>query len=100
MRPADEENEEPDWVKTEREQFLSYRDKDSDGRMDRKEVQDWIIPPDYDHSEAEAKHLIFESDGNQVCTCRSYPITQYTVPSDDDARPVLILTPQFITPAC
>ena len=30
--------------------------------MDREEVKDWIIPPDYDHAEAEAKHLIYESD--------------------------------------
>ena len=26
------------------------------------QVKDWIIPPDFDHSEAEAKHLIFEAD--------------------------------------
>ena len=70
MWPA-QEDEEPDWVKTEREQFASFRDKNQDGRMDKKEVQDWIIPPDYDHSEAEAKHLIFESDVNRVRTCRS-----------------------------
>lgn len=25
-------------------------------------MQAWIIPPDFDHSEAEAKHLVFESD--------------------------------------
>lgn len=34
--------------------------------MDRAEVQDWIIPPDYDHAEAEAKHLIYESDADKV----------------------------------
>lgn len=70
MWPA-QDDEEPDWVKTEREQFHNFRDKNKDGRMDTQEVQDWIIPPDYDHSEAEAKHLIFESDHNRVCTCRS-----------------------------
>ena len=26
------------------------------------QVKAWIIPPDYDHSEAEAKHLLFEAD--------------------------------------
>ena len=26
------------------------------------QVKAWIIPPDYDHSEAEAKHLVFEAD--------------------------------------
>jgi len=58
--------EEPDWVKTEREQFSMYRDKNKDGFMDREEVKDWIIPDDYDHADAEAKHLIYESDGNRV----------------------------------
>jgi len=59
--------EEPDWVKTEREQFSTFRDKNKDGQMDRDEVKDWIIPDDYDHASAEAKHLIFESDVNRVC---------------------------------
>ncbi len=27
-------------------------------------VRDWIIPADFDHSEAEAKHLIFEADAD------------------------------------
>ena len=30
--------------------------------MDLEEVRAWIVPPDYDHSEAEAKHLVFEAD--------------------------------------
>jgi len=30
------------------------------------EVKDWIIPPDYDHVEAEAKHLIREADTDGV----------------------------------
>ncbi|KAK2184111.1 hypothetical protein NP493_281g00049 [Ridgeia piscesae] len=59
---TDESDTEPDWVKTEREQFTSLRDKNGDGKMDQAEVRDWIIPPDYDHSDAEAKHLIQESD--------------------------------------
>lgn len=29
------------------------------------QVKAWIIPADFDHSEAEAKHLIFESDSDQ-----------------------------------
>ncbi|CAC5409695.1 unnamed protein product [Mytilus coruscus] len=33
--------------------------------MDHEEVKDWIIPPDYDHTDAEAKHLIYESDTNK-----------------------------------
>jgi len=59
-------DEEPDWVKEERNQFASYRDKNGDGFMDRAEVKDWIIPDDYDHAESEAKHLIHEADINKV----------------------------------
>lgn len=68
----DQDQEEPDWVKSEREQFLSYRDKNKDGKMDKDEVMEWIIPHDYDHSRAEAKHLIFESDANKVDICQCF----------------------------
>lgn len=60
-----DDDEEPDWLKTEKEQFHTYRDKNKDGMMDRNEVMDWIIPPDYDHTRAEAKHLIYNSDINK-----------------------------------
>ncbi|XP_071481946.1 calumenin-like isoform X2 [Diadema antillarum] len=53
---------EPDWVVSEREQFFAFRDKDGDRKMDKEEIGQWILPEDYDHSEAEAKHLIYESD--------------------------------------
>lgn len=66
---GDLENE-PDWVKTERDSFANHRDENKDGFMDLEEVQKWILPTDYDHTEAEAKHLIFESDadGDQQLT--------------------------------
>ncbi len=57
---------EPEWVKTEREQFIEFRDKNKDGRMDKDETRDWILPSDYDHAEAEAKHLLYESDADKV----------------------------------
>jgi len=57
--------EEPDWVKSEREQFKNYRDKDNNGKMDKAEVKEWIIPDDYDHSTAEARHLLSEADGSK-----------------------------------
>ncbi|GIY64359.1 calumenin-B [Caerostris darwini] len=53
---------EPSWVTSEREQFVEYRDKDKNGFLDFQEVRQWILPDDYDNSEAEAKHLIYESD--------------------------------------
>ena len=64
----DKNEEEPEWVKTERETFKTLRDKNGDGKMDLEEVKNWIIPPDYDHTEAETRHLIHESDSDKVCT--------------------------------
>ncbi|MPC08092.1 Calumenin-A [Portunus trituberculatus] len=66
----DDESEEPSWVSSEREQFTEFRDKNQDGFMDEEEVRAWIIPSDYNHAEAEAKHLIYEadSDGNAELT--------------------------------
>ena len=55
----------PDWVTREREQFKEYRDKNRDGFLDQEEIKFWILPPDYDHSEAEARHLMSESDSNK-----------------------------------
>lgn len=31
------------------------------------EVKQWILPPEYDHISAEAKHLLQESDADKVC---------------------------------
>lgn len=59
---------EPEWVKTEREQFTEFRDKNKDGKMDKDETRDWILPSDYDHADAEAKHLVYESDSDKVRT--------------------------------
>lgn len=64
MYRGEENEEEPDWVKSEREQFNTYRDKNGDGFMDTEEVKHWIIPADFDHAEAEARHLIYEADGD------------------------------------
>ena len=57
--------EEPDWLSSERDQFHKHRDKDKDGRLNKEELGDWILPKDFDHAEAEAKHLIYEADSNQ-----------------------------------
>merc|ERR1712051_93910 len=58
------EGEEPEWVKRERESFNEVRDTNNDGFMDNNEVRTWILPQDFDHVEAEAKHLIHESDSD------------------------------------
>lgn len=57
---------EPDWVKTEREQFSDFRDLNKDGKMDHDEIRQWIMPQDYDHAQAEARHLVYESDQDKV----------------------------------
>jgi len=62
MYEGKEDETEPDWVNSEREQFAQFRDKDGDGFMDKEEIRAWITPPDYDHSLAEAKHLMEAAD--------------------------------------
>ncbi|XP_066952178.1 calumenin-A isoform X2 [Macrobrachium rosenbergii] len=64
MYRGDPDDLEPAWVSNEREQFRQFRDKNDDGYLDEEEVKGWIIPPDYNHAEAEAKHLIYEADGD------------------------------------
>ncbi len=56
---------EPDWIRNERENFKTFRDKNNDGIMDREEVANWVLPPDYDHTLNEAKHLMYEADENK-----------------------------------
>ena len=38
------EEEEPDWVKSEKEQFGTYRDKDGDGKLSKQEIGEWVLP--------------------------------------------------------
>lgn len=56
---------EPDWVLSEREQFNDFRDLNKDGKLDKDEIRHWILPQDYDHAQAEARHLVYESDKNK-----------------------------------
>ena len=42
---------EPEWVEEERKQFKEFRDKNGDGKLDRQEVEEWILPQDLDHSD-------------------------------------------------
>lgn len=67
MFANEEGGPEPDWVTTEREQFSDFRDLNKDGKMDKDEIQHWILPQDYDHALAEARHLVYESDVDKVC---------------------------------
>ncbi|KAH8303600.1 hypothetical protein KR018_006082 [Drosophila ironensis] len=60
--PGTADEEEPEWVANEREAFSKYRDLNNDGYMDMEELGLWLGPDERDHSEAEAKHLIYEAD--------------------------------------
>lgn len=62
---AGDEDVVPEWVQNEKDQFQNFRDKDKDGFMSADEVRDWIMPVDYDHSQSEARHLIYEADKNK-----------------------------------
>ena len=53
-------------MQKEREYFGKYRDRDEDGYLSKDEVSFMIAPPNYDPSNAEAKHLIQEADTNKV----------------------------------
>uniref|UniRef100_U5EW90 Reticulocalbin-3 n=1 Tax=Corethrella appendiculata TaxID=1370023 RepID=U5EW90_9DIPT len=63
-RVAENDEEEPEWVKNEREVFGTFRDKDKDGFLSHDEVKEWITPQDFDHADAEARHLIYEADSD------------------------------------
>lgn len=66
MFSHEENGPEPDWVLSEREQFSEFRDLNKDGKLDKDEIRHWILPQDYDHAQAEARHLVYESDKNKV----------------------------------
>ncbi|XP_064540138.1 calumenin-B [Drosophila montana] len=61
-RPSTPNEDEPEWVLSEREAFSKHRDLDQDGYLTEAEIRQWIVPNDFDHAESEAKHLIFEAD--------------------------------------
>ena len=67
MWDDDDDEEEPEWMKDERDEFHNERDKNSDGKLDRDEIRDWIIPDDDNYVKEETQHLLKESDGNKVC---------------------------------
>lgn len=61
-KPTETEKEEPDWVTRERTTFKNIRDKNHDNVLDHEEIKEWVMPNNYDHVDAEAKHLINHAD--------------------------------------
>ncbi|ERE84649.1 calumenin [Cricetulus griseus] len=66
------------------EQFVEFRDKNRDGKMDKEETKDWILPSDYDHAEAEARHLVYESDQNKDGKLTKEEIVNYNSDINQD----------------
>lgn len=64
QKDEDSGDEEPQWVQAEREMFQKFRDKDNDGFLNLSEVKDWVVPSVFSQAEAEARHLIHQSDRN------------------------------------
>jgi Ca2+-binding EF-hand superfamily protein len=62
-RPQPGEKE-PDWIESERTEFHRSRDINKDGKMDKKEVKEMLVP-DIDVGKTEAAHLIYEADANK-----------------------------------
>ena len=50
-----------DWVLS-GEQFNDFLDLNKDAKLDQDEIHHWILPQDQDHAQAEAWHLVYESD--------------------------------------
>ncbi len=69
--PESPDQEEPEWVASERKQFREVHDADHDGKMSKAEIMKWIVPDDYDHVEAESQHLIQQADADKVCCLNS-----------------------------
>lgn len=65
FNPDESAEDEPEWVETEKHQFKQFRDKDQDGKLNLEEVRHWILPDDYNHAEAEARHLVYEADDDK-----------------------------------
>ena len=63
----DDDEDNDDDEDEDREEFKNHLDKNGDGKLDREDIKAWIIPDDYDHVDEETKHLIRESDVNEVC---------------------------------
>ncbi|KAI6188436.1 Calumenin-A [Aphelenchoides besseyi] len=67
-RPADYpelKGKEPEWVQAERDMFREHRDKDGDSKLNKEEMREWIMPLNFDHAEAEAKHLVGIADDDK-----------------------------------
>ncbi|XP_065835492.1 calumenin-like [Oscarella lobularis] len=52
----------PDWVSVENTTFYEVRDTNHNGKMDRDEIREWIMPTTHSHVNDEASHLVQQAD--------------------------------------
>ena len=62
-----QENDTPEWVEEERQEFNERLDRDHNGLLDHKEVRDWMAPNEKEFHEEEANHLFNNVDKDKVC---------------------------------
>lgn len=75
----DEEENDPEWTAEEEEDFREELDKDKDGKLNREEIAQWVIPNDYDHSLEETTHLFSEADSDKVLHCLGLILPDFSV---------------------
>jgi len=61
----DEDGNGETWTKEDEDEFHRDLDKNGDGRLDRDEIYEWIVPSDFDHIDEETKHLFDEADADK-----------------------------------
>jgi len=63
----DDDENEMGWTPEDEEEFNTELDKDGDGKLNRNEIYDWLVPKDFDHIVDESNHLFDEADEDKVC---------------------------------
>ncbi|KAH0619848.1 hypothetical protein JD844_014211 [Phrynosoma platyrhinos] len=54
--------EDPEWIRVEKDRFSNDYDKDQDGKLNSKELLSWVVPNNEGIAQEEAAHLIEEMD--------------------------------------
>lgn len=60
------EDELPDWVGDEKAKFDYKLDSDHNGKLDREEIRQWLVPDDATLFDIEARHLFYNADKNKA----------------------------------
>ena len=64
--PPENKDNDPDVVEKERKDFLEFKDKNKDGKLDKQELRELIFPANSNIADNEAQHLLKESDTDKV----------------------------------